>query len=64
MAFFAGVVLAAAFHLDGNYVGWPVPVLTTRCRVEVNATDADTIRGHYKMKDTLQSLGRHAKTNP
>lgn len=63
MAFFAGIVLATTFHLDGNYIGWTMPVLTARGNVEVNATDTETIGSHYKMKDTRQRPARHAKTN-
>ncbi len=46
MAILAGVVQAAAFHLDGDDVGGLVVVETARLGIEVQSVDLWRFRGH------------------
>jgi hypothetical protein len=56
VAVLAGVVTAAALHLDRDDVGWTVIVLAARLRIQINATHGRKIRSHCSPSGTDYSI--------
>ena len=58
VAVFAGIVLPAALHLDGNDVGRPVIVCASSLRIEVNAMNDRTGEQHCTLNAQKLTYGQ------
>jgi hypothetical protein len=55
VAIFAGIIDAAALHLDRNNVSWPVIMFAPGPRIKVDASHISKIHEHCDTEESLSS---------